>query len=68
MNDPNVVGFEVHFNDDETTDEDKNKARECGVPYQHTTIILDKSGNVAFKSLSPLNKDEITAKLAQAAW
>ena len=67
MKNENAIGFEVHFNDDKTTDEDRNKARELGVSYQHTTIILDKKGAVFFRSLTPIDTEEIKLKIKEAA-
>ncbi len=61
-----VVGFEVHFNDDNTTDEDRAAARKFGVAYQHTTIILNKKGDVSYRSLSPILKDEIISNIREA--
>lgn len=68
MNYPNVVGFEVHFNDNEVTPDDENIARKFGISYQHSTIIhvvgVDKSGKEAFRSLQPMSKEEIKQKIA----
>lgn len=68
MNYPNVVGFEVHFNDNEVTKDDEDVARELGISYQHTTIIhvvgIDKTGKEAFRSLSPVYKETIKEKIA----
>lgn len=35
-----VVGFRVNFNDNQTNDAEKALAREHGVAYQHTKVIL----------------------------
>lgn len=63
-----VVGFEVHFNDDEVTEDDKRIAKEFGISYQHTTIIhvvgFDKTGKEAFRSFSPISKETIKQKIA----
>ena len=68
MNYPNVVGFEVHFNDNEVTEDDKRLAREFGISYQHTTVIhvvgIDKTGKEAFRSFSPISKQTIKDKIA----
>lgn len=68
MNYPDVIGFEVHFNDNEVTDDDKKLAREFGISYQHTTVIhvvgVDKTGKEAFRSLSPISKETIKEKIA----
>jgi len=68
MNYPNVVGFEVHFNDNEVTPDDENIARQFGISYQHSTIIhvvgVDKTGKEAFRSLQPISKETIKEKIA----
>lgn len=68
MNYPNVVGFEVHFNDNEVTKDDENIARQFGISYQHTTIIhvvgVDKTGKESFRSLQPISKEEIKQRIA----
>jgi len=45
----NVVGFRVHFNDNETTSKDKSLAKEFGVGYQHTKVFI-KNGERVLKS------------------
>jgi len=35
-----VVGFRVNFNDNQTDDNEKSLARQFGVAYQHTKVIL----------------------------
>ena len=68
MDYPNVVGFEVHFTDDEVTPDDEEISRQFGISYQHTTIIhvvgIDKTGKEAFRSLSPISKETIKEKIA----
>lgn len=63
MNYDNVVGFEVHFNDDKTNQEDEDIARELGIAYQHTSIIFDKNGNEEYRSLSKISKDELKEEI-----
>lgn len=68
MSYPDVIGFEVHFNDNEVTEDDKRIAREFGISYQHTTVIhvvgVDKTGKEAFRSFSPVSKQTIKDKIA----
>ncbi len=59
----NVIGFEVHFNDAKTNKEDEDLAKELGIAYQHTTIIFDKNGNEAYRSLSKISKDKIKEEI-----
>lgn len=46
----NVVGFRVNYNDDETDDAEKALAKEFGVTYQHTKVIVH-NGEVKLKTL-----------------
>lgn len=68
MNYPNAIGFEVHFTDNEVTPDDEEISRQFGISYQHTTVIhvvgIDKTGKEAFRSLSPISKEEIKEKIA----
>ena len=61
-----AIGFEVHFNDDETTQEDQEAARKYGISYQHTTIIFNKKGELVYRSLSPITEDEIISEITKA--
>src|SRR3989344_2316474 len=40
LNDPNVVGFRVNFNDSDTDSDEKALASEFNIPYQHTKVVL----------------------------
>ena len=51
-----VVGFRVHYNDNETTDRDKELAREFGIGYQHTKVFL-KDGERVLKSPETCDKE-----------
>ena len=62
INDPRLIAYQVHYNDDETTLEEKNLAQEFGVTYQHTKIIL-KNGQVVLKSLEQWNKEKTIEEL-----
>lgn len=62
VNDPRVIAFQVHYNDDETTNEEKDLAQEFGVTYQHTKIIL-KDGQVVLKSLESWSKEKTIEEL-----
>ncbi len=42
----NAIGFEVHYNDSFTNDEDRRIARDFGVVYQHTQFVLGPTGNM----------------------
>ncbi len=59
-----VVGFRVHYKDDQTTNEHENLARKYGVASQGTTVIL-KNGQMVFKSPAHLNKDQFIAEIVK---
>lgn len=40
LNDPDLIGFRVNFRDSDTDDDETNLAKEFGVSYQHTKVIL----------------------------
>lgn len=44
-----VVGFRVNYDDDETNEFEKQLAREHGVSYQHTKVII-KNGDRVLKA------------------
>lgn len=49
LNNPDIVGFKIHYKDDQTTQEMEEMARQYGIAYQHTKVIL-KNGKVVLKS------------------
>lgn len=53
-----VVGFEVHYKDDQTTSEHENLARKYGIASQGTTVVL-KDGQVIFKSPAYVSGSEL---------
>jgi thiol-disulfide isomerase/thioredoxin len=57
-----VIAFQVHYNDDETNEDDRNAAREYQVPYQHTKVIIGKDGNIALKTLEAYTDKEQVKK------
>lgn len=61
-----VVGFEVHFNDQHVTASDQAITREYQIPYQHTSLVLDSTGSVSLKSTQPLGKEGIKSTIANA--
>ncbi len=56
LNQPNVVGFRVNFNDSDTDDNEKALAKKFSIPYQHTKVIL-KNGQEVFRSQDAWEKD-----------
>lgn len=66
LDNPDVVGFQVHFKDDLTTPEAKALAEKYSVPYQHTKVIL-KDGREVLKETAQWSKDEFVTQInAQA--
>jgi len=49
MNNSNIVGFRVNFRDSDTDADEENLAREFGIAYQHTKVIL-KNGQKVLKA------------------
>ena len=66
INYPDVVGFEAHYNDGETTQADNDLIRRHQVAYQHTKIIVDKNGNVALKTLEGFDRARTAAEIEKA--
>ena len=40
LKDPNLIGFRVNFRDSDTDSDEENLAKELGVAYQHTKVII----------------------------
>ena len=59
-----VIGFQVHYNDDQTNDDDRAIAREFGITYQHTKVLV-KDGNVALKSLEQFDKERVKSEISK---
>jgi len=62
LNDPNVVGFKIHYNDDETTDEHKALTQQYQIAYQHTKVVL-KDGKQVLKSPESWTKDRFLEEM-----
>ena len=62
LNDPNVVGFKIHYKDDETTDEHTALAKQYGIAYQHTKVVL-KDGKQVLKSPEAWTKDRFLEEM-----
>lgn len=63
---PNVVGFRVNFNDNETDQSEKDLAREHGIPYQHTKVIV-KNGQQILKSPETWDTARYVTEITNAA-
>lgn len=57
-----VVGFRVNFNDSDVTDQEEALAREFGVGYQHTKVIL-QNGERIIKAPDSWNTDRYISEI-----
>ena len=62
LNNERVIAFQVHYNDNEVTPEEEALAKEFGVTYQHTKVIL-KNKEVVLKSLESWSKEKTIAEI-----
>ncbi len=60
----NVAGFRVHYNDGKATAEERDLAKQYGITYQHTKVIL-KDGKQVSKDLNSWNKEKYLAEFSQ---
>ena len=63
LNNENVVGYEVHYNDNEETKDDKEMAKKYGITYQHTKVLIGSSGEVMLKSLEVFDKTRVLEEI-----
>ena len=61
----NVIGFRVNFNDNETDDYEKSLARQFGVAYQHTKVFV-RNGQRILKSPESWEKDRYLSEINAA--
>lgn len=62
LNDENIVGFQVNYKDKYTDKDEKEMAKEFGITYQHTKVII-KNSKVAVRSLEAWEKDKYLSEL-----
>jgi thiol-disulfide isomerase/thioredoxin len=67
LNNEDVVGYQVHYNDGRTTDDDRDMAKKYGITLQHTKVIIDKNGEVALKSLESFSKERTLNEINKVA-
>lgn len=60
-----VIGFRVNFNDGNDDNDERNIARQFGVPYQHTKVFL-KSGQSVLKSSETWDKNRYLLEINKA--
>ncbi len=66
MKSDDVIGFEVHFNDEESQDFDNEIIRKYQIAYQNALVILDKNGKEAFRTLAYITEDKIRSGIEKA--
>lgn len=66
LNNPNVVGFQVNYNDDRTDAAEEALARRYGVTYQHTKVIL-KDGKQVLKETAQWSKETFISQINAAS-
>jgi len=64
LNDPNVVGFKIHYKDDQTTSEHQSLTEQYQIAYQHTKVVL-KDGQQVLKSPEAWNKDKFLEEMGK---
>lgn len=63
LNDENIIGFQVNYNDSETDDAEKALASEFKITYQHTKVII-KNGEKIFGPLTEAwSKDQLISTI-----
>ena len=62
----NVVGFRVNYRDSETDEAETALAREFGISYQHTKVIL-KDGKQILKALDSWDRKRYRAEIMKVA-
>ena len=65
LTDPRIVGFRVNYNDDETDGDEESLARQYGIAYQHTKVILH-NGAPSLKDGSTWSRDRYLQELRDA--
>jgi len=62
LDDSNVVGFRVHYKDDQSTDEYNALIQQYQIAYQHTKVVL-KDGKQVLKSHEAWTKDKFLEEM-----
>ncbi len=58
LNNPNIVGFRVNWNDSDTDDDEKALAKAFSVPNQHTKVILI-NGKAVYNETEQWSKEDL---------
>ena len=69
LNEENVVGFQVNYNDGQTDANEKALAKKFGITYQHTKILITADEKVVSRTLVAQTKQEALKQIkdSQAA-
>jgi len=65
LNEENIIGFRVNYNDNQTDSDEKALAKEFGVAYQHTKVFL-KNGERILKSPESWSMDRYLSEVSNA--
>ena len=64
LEDDNLIGFQVNFNDDHTDADEKALAKKFNVPYQHTKLVILPNETVLSRSYKgPSSEQEILEQI-----
>lgn len=67
LNNSHVVGFRVDYKDANTDEFETALAKKYGITYQHTKIIIDKTGEQAVKSLESWDSARYISEIMKIA-
>ena len=67
LNNPDVAAFRVNYKDSDTDADETGLAREFGITYQHTHIILAPDGTVAKRSQEQWSREDIISEVEKVA-
>lgn len=62
LNNPNIIGFRVNYRDSDTDENEVDLAKQFGVSYQHTKVIL-KDGQRVLKAPDSWDKERYLEEL-----
>ncbi len=63
LDDPNIIGFRVNYKDSETSELEESLAREFGISYQHTKVVI-KDGERVLKAPDTWTKERYLEELS----
>lgn len=64
LHDSDWVGFRVNYKDSDTDKDEEDLAREFGISYQHTKVIL-KDGKIVLKAPDSWDKERYLEEIAK---